>query len=87
MDVAEARLKVILTINELKEDYPVSFRQRKNIYNYLNKKLDVDIAPYDYDDTGENTILSLDPHGTQQGEYNYIVNKYVTALRARKRAF
>ncbi len=85
MNELEAKELVIVTINQLKDDYPVNFRQRKNVYNYLNKHLELDIAMYDYDDTGENTILSLDPQGTQQGEYNYIVNKYATALRARRR--
>ncbi|MFD1260170.1 hypothetical protein [Entomomonas asaccharolytica] len=83
-DEMRIKQKVILTIKQIREDYPVSVRQRKNVYHYLNKKLGLDIAMYDYDDTGENTILSLDPSGTQQGEYNYIVEKYATALKNKK---
>lgn len=80
----KAKETVIVTINQLKQDYPAHIRQRKNVYNYLNKKLGLDIAVYDYDDTGENTILSLDPTGTQQGEYNYIVEKFTAALKDKK---
>lgn len=72
--------KVVLAIHELKDYYPPHARQRKNIYHYLNKKLDLDLNTYDYDDTGENTLLSLDPKGLQKDEYNYIIEKFTDAL-------
>ncbi|AWM80002.1 hypothetical protein DKL61_06305 [Gammaproteobacteria bacterium ESL0073] len=75
-----AKEKVVLAMHELKDYYPAHARQRKNIYHYLNKKLDVDVHIYDYDETGENTLLSLDPNGLQKDEYNYIIEKFTTSL-------
>lgn len=75
-----AKENVVLAIYELKDYYPAHARQRKNVYQYLNKKLDVNVQLYDYDDTGENTLLSLDPNGLQQAEYNYIIDKFTNSL-------
>lgn len=75
-----AQEKVVIAINEFKHEYPAHSRQRKNVYRYLNKKLDLNLAVYDYDDTGENTILSLDPNGTKQAEYRFIIDKFANAL-------
>lgn len=75
-----AKERVVMAMHELKDYYPAHARQRKNIYHFLNKKLGLDVPIYDYDDTGENTLLSLDPNGTQQAEYNYIIEKFTTHL-------
>ena len=75
-----AQENVVMAIAEFKHEYPAHARQRKNVYRYLNKKLDLDLALYDYDDTGENTILSFDPNGIRQAEHRYIIDKFTNAL-------